>query len=274
MSASPSKWPSVQSKLTQYVLKHIGFFCSSLTIDMRRTSTNGSDDDTDSDANNREEDPCIWHKSLKSRFKPNEMRCLALIANKHMKPAMKEFVIAHKELLKKFRLTGTIATMTLLRELFGNDPDIEYGPELSPGPLGGCAELCALICLEDVGGIIFFIDPLSSHPHQADIESLSRLANVHNVMMSPNPASAHAMCFVLEKALIEGRRDLIPSFFFTLESPGVKVYREEQARAVAENSASYLPNESMYFDETQRRKRTEREAIMESGFLCSKKSSD
>ena len=58
---------------------------------------------------------------FQSHFEPKEMRCLALIAHNHMKPAMKAFVEHRKELLKKFRLTGTKTTMTMLKTVFGED---------------------------------------------------------------------------------------------------------------------------------------------------------
>ena len=173
-------------------------------------------------------------ETFESSFKPKEMRCLALIAHNHMKPAMKAFVNQRKELLKKFRLTGTNTTMTMLASIFGEDKNVVYGPSFKSGPLGGDAEACALMCQEDLGGVIFFMDPLDAHPHNCDIETLVRLSNVGNVLLTTNPSSAHALCYLLELALREGRKDMIPSFFHTLESPGVKVYKERQKKEVEE----------------------------------------
>ena len=45
-------------------------------------------------------------KPFESIFTPEDMRCLALVAHNHLKPAMKAFVEERRELLKKFRLTG------------------------------------------------------------------------------------------------------------------------------------------------------------------------
>ena len=171
---------------------------------------------------------------FRSYFEPEEMRCLALIAHNHMKPAMKIFVEQRKELLKKFRLTGTKTTMTLLKSVFGDDNNVVYGPCFKSGPLGGDAEACALMCQEDLGGVLFFMDPLDSHPHLCDIDTLIRLSNVQNALLTTNPTSAYALCYVLELALREGRKDMIPSFFKTLESPGVKVYNEQQKKRVEE----------------------------------------
>lgn len=95
-----------------------------------------------------------------SAFEPEEMRCLALVAHNHMKPAMRDFIKTNKNLLKKFRLTGTSTTMAVLREVYGDDPDVVYGPSCQSGPLGGDAELCAQMCLGELGGIVFFQDPM------------------------------------------------------------------------------------------------------------------
>jgi hypothetical protein len=56
---------------------------------------------------------------FKAKFKPHEMRQLALVAHNHMKPAMKEFIETYSEVLKKFRITGTNTTMRLERASFG-----------------------------------------------------------------------------------------------------------------------------------------------------------
>jgi len=167
-------------------------------------------------------------ESFESVYKPEEMRCLALIAHNHMKPALKKFVETYHVLLRKFRLTGTDSTMRMVKSIIGDDPDVKYGPTCTSGPLGGDAQLSALMCMEDLGGAVFFIDPLSAHPHQADIDSLTRLANVHNILLMPNPASACAMCYLLREALEKGYKHMIASFFTTLQSPAVEQYKREQ----------------------------------------------
>ena len=171
-------------------------------------------------------------ESFQGGFRPEEMRCLALVAHNHMKPAMKAFVQDRREILTKFRLTGTNTTMTMLRAIFDHDEDVTYGPSFKSGPLGGDAEVSALMCQEDLGGILFFMDPLDPHPHQCDIDALIRVCNVTNVLFATNPTSCYALTFILEHALKEGRKDLIPSFFHTLESPCVRVYKEEQSKYV------------------------------------------
>ena len=145
---------------------------------------------------------------------------------------MKLFVLANKNLLKKFRLTGTNSTMTMLKDVFGDDPDIMFGPVCKSGPLGGDAELVALMCSGDLGGLIFFQDPMSAHPHQSDIEILCRQSLVYNVMLANNPTSALMAMTTLRLSLQENRPDLIPSFFLDLQSPTVGAYQRDQKKVV------------------------------------------
>ena len=176
------------------------------------------------------------NKPFKSKFAPTEMRQLALVAHNHMKPAMNEFIKTYSEILKKFRITGTETTMMMCKSLWGeDDPSIHYGLTCTSGPLGGDAQIASLMTMEDLGGLIFFVDPLSAHPHQADIDSLLRLANCGNIIVCPNPASASTLMHTLRAVLLEGdsARGMIPSFFETMESPAVEEYKYQQAVALA-----------------------------------------
>jgi len=170
---------------------------------------------------------------FKSKFAPSDMRQLALVAHNHMKPAMKEFIDTYSEVLMKFRITGTQTTMRMCKSMWGEDnPKIEYGLTCTSGPLGGDAQIAALMCMEDLGALIFFVDPLSAHPHQADIDSLMRLSNCGNIIVCPNPASAMSMMHTFKGALRDGSRGMIPSFFQTLESPAVAEYKHQQELAL------------------------------------------
>lgn len=140
--------------------------------------------------------------------------------------------------MKKFRLTGTNSTMTMLKSIMPEDT--RYGPSSTSGPLGGDAQVSALMALEDLGGCIFFMDPLTAHPHQVDIVSLIRLANVHNILAAYNPTSGEAIIEVLKQGL--ENRALIPSFYETLASPSVEEYKNQQRALVAALSEQRLDN--------------------------------
>lgn len=158
-----------------------------------------------------------------------EMRCLALISHNNMKGAMKEFVLKHQEVLKRFRLTGTNSTMTMLKSVLG-EKDVVYGPTCSSGPLGGDAEVGALMCVEDLGGMIFFTDPLDPHPHAADIVALIRMADLHNVVHASNPSTGDALVRVLKEGLTDPER--IPTFFTTNLSPAIEWHNHKWGGAM------------------------------------------
>eukprot|EP00563_Minutocellus_polymorphus_P015530 CAMPEP_0181057914 /NCGR_PEP_ID=MMETSP1070-20121207/20516_1 /TAXON_ID=265543 /ORGANISM="Minutocellus polymorphus, Strain NH13" /LENGTH=67 /DNA_ID=CAMNT_0023137383 /DNA_START=78 /DNA_END=281 /DNA_ORIENTATION=+ len=46
------------------------------------------------------------------------------------------------------------------------------------------------------------------------------------------------MSFLLKCALEQGRKDKIPSFFYSLKSPGVAVYKAEQQKALEQNKTN------------------------------------
>lgn len=93
--------------------------------------------------------------------------------------------------------------------VYSDDPSIEYGLTCTSGPLGGDAQIAALMCMDDLGALIFFQDPLSAHPHQADIDSLNRLANCGNIIVCSNPTSAMSMMHTLKCALEKGSRGMV-----------------------------------------------------------------
>ena len=68
--------------------------------------------------------------------------------------------------------------------------------------------------------------------HQADIDSLVRLANCGNIIVCSNPTSAMSMMHTFKCALEKGNRGMIPSFFKTLESPAVGEYKHQQELAL------------------------------------------
>ena len=110
-------------------------------------------------------------------------------------------------------LQGTASTMKMLRSVLG--PDVEYGPTCSSGPLGGDAQCGQQIILEDLGGVIFFTDPLSPHPHAADIATLLRMCDIANVLHATNPTTAKALIPILRR-VSHGEAFLVPSMTETL----------------------------------------------------------
>jgi methylglyoxal synthase len=61
------------------------------------------------------------------------------------------------------------------------------------GPLGGDAQIAGRVAEGLTQMVFFFKDPLSSHPHEADINMLIRVCDVHNVPLATNEATAQLL---------------------------------------------------------------------------------
>ena len=116
------------------------------------------------------------------------MKTIALIAHDKKKNEMLKFVGHHLVLLKQFYLFATFTTRTLISQTFG----IEVETMMS-GPLGGDQQIGARVATDEVDFVIFLRDPLSSQPHEPDINALLRLCDVHNIPLATNRRSGHIM---------------------------------------------------------------------------------
>ena len=67
---------------------------------------------------------------------------------------------------------------------------VEKVQRVASGPMGGDAEIGAMVTRGEIEAIIFFRDPLDKHPHDVDISMLMRLCDVHNVPLATNYKAA------------------------------------------------------------------------------------
>ena len=114
---------------------------------------------------------------------------LALIAHDGKKASMVVFVMKRMEFFKRkdVELVGTGTTGTMIQNA-GLKVDL-----VASGPMGGDAEIGAMVTRGEVDGVIFFRDPLDKHPHDVDISMLMRLCDVHEVPLATNYKSAHIL---------------------------------------------------------------------------------
>mgnify|MGYP001046166386 FL=1 len=114
---------------------------------------------------------------------------IAVIAHDGKKADMVSFVMKRLEFFKNnnVNLVGTGTTGTII-EYAGLSVD-----KVSSGPMGGDAEIGAMVTKGEIDCVIFFRDPLDKHPHDVDISMLMRLCDVHNVPLATNYKSAHIM---------------------------------------------------------------------------------
>ena len=122
-------------------------------------------------------------------FTKDPAKYLALVAHNEMKKSLVSFVQSHVKKINMFPLVATGTT----GELLYKEAKIVLAKKVKSGPLGGDQAIGQMISTDNVCGVIFFRDPLSSHPHHADIEALGRLCDVYQIPLATNPASALAV---------------------------------------------------------------------------------
>ena len=97
---------------------------------------------------------------------------IALIAHDNEKPKLIEWCREHKDELMKHNLYGTGTTARMITDQTG---------------------------LTVKGFVVFFSDPLTAQPHDPDVKALMRIAQVYDIPMAVNKATADFMitsCFM------------------------------------------------------------------------------
>lgn len=107
---------------------------------------------------------------------------IAMIAHDEKKIEMVKFATTHKDLLLKHDIVATGTTGTKLKEFV---PELNI-TKVASGPLGGDAQIAAQIVEKQIDAVLFFIDPLSAHPHDPDINGLIRICVVYNIPLALN----------------------------------------------------------------------------------------
>jgi methylglyoxal synthase len=113
---------------------------------------------------------------------------IGLVAHDDKKDELVAWAMMHRETLAKHELWGTGTTGGRVMEGTGLNVT-----RLLSGPLGGDAQLGAMIAEGKLDVLIFFQDPLTAMPHDVDIKSLTRLATLYNILVAPNHKTADAV---------------------------------------------------------------------------------
>ena len=156
-----------------------------------------------------------------------DTKLVALVAHNNMKPSMMNFVAKHRDFFKTVQITTTGSTGAALEKKLG----LKIARKVASGPLGGDQEIGAMITTDDCGAAFFFIDPLSAHPHDADIKALTRICEVHNCPCATNPSSGDALthAFITSRPHIDALYKKVERG----ESDVVKKYKDDQKAVIS-----------------------------------------
>lgn len=118
---------------------------------------------------------------------------IALVAHDHRKADMVEWAVYNATMLAKHKLICTGTTGSLIEKAFEEKGIEAEVVRMHSGPMGGDAEIAALVVRKQVNLCVFLIDDLNPQPHEADIQMLLRQCRVHNVPIACNRYSADLM---------------------------------------------------------------------------------
>jgi len=118
---------------------------------------------------------------------------IALVAHDNRKADLVEWAVYNADFLAKHKLVCTGTTGSLVNKAL-NDKGVEADVTcMNSGPLGGDAEIAAMVVRHEVNMAVFLIDDLNPQPHEADIQMLLRQCRIHNVPIACNRYSADLM---------------------------------------------------------------------------------
>ena len=121
---------------------------------------------------------------------------IALVAHDGKKADMVAFVMKRLEFFNREDVT-LVATGTTGQMII--HAGVDKVERVASGPMGGDAEIGAMVTRGEMDAVIFFRDPLDKHPHDVDISMLMRLCDVHEVPLATNYKSAHIVIKYFKK---------------------------------------------------------------------------
>ena len=110
---------------------------------------------------------------------------IALVAHDARKKELVDWVRFNGKTLYPHHLIATGTTGKLIEKLLNVPVD-----KKASGPMGGDAEIAAMVVNKEIDFCVFLIDDLNPNPHEADIQMLLRQCRIHNIPVACNRSSA------------------------------------------------------------------------------------
>jgi len=123
----------------------------------------------------------------------NKQLTIALVAHDNRKADMVDWAVFNADMLSKHKLICTGTTGKLIQNALEKKGVVVDITCMNSGPMGGDAEIAALVVRKQINLAVFLIDDLNPQPHEADIQMLLRQCRVHNVPIACNRYSADLM---------------------------------------------------------------------------------
>lgn len=120
---------------------------------------------------------------------------IALVAHDHRKADMVDWVKYNALYLARHELVCTGTTGRLIKEALAGAGIAAHVECMNSGPMGGDAEIAAMVVRNEIDFAIFLIDDLNPQPHEADIQMLLRQCRLHNVPIACNRISSRSHYF-------------------------------------------------------------------------------
>lgn len=113
---------------------------------------------------------------------------IALIAHDAKKDELIRWCKENSRILRMHFLCGTGTTARMITD----QTDLPV-KGYNSGPLGGDQQIGAKIVEGKIDFVIFFSDPLTAAPHDPDVKALLRIAQVYDIPIAMNKATADFM---------------------------------------------------------------------------------
>ncbi|PCI06926.1 MAG: methylglyoxal synthase, partial [Gammaproteobacteria bacterium] len=125
-------------------------------------------------------------------------KVIGLIAHDGKKIEMCRWVVTHRHALRNFdRIITTGTTGALVGDfLEACGIPSDKIDRMYSGPKGGDVQIAEEIINGNVEHVVFFVDPMTSHPHEADIQTLYRICSLPELKINLRITEAGASSWI------------------------------------------------------------------------------